>query len=143
MSATFLIDLQHTVQGAASVAPQTIASNTTVNGSGVDLQLSDGPCHAFVITGDAGDGTTTIQVKLQESDTSGGTYTDISGATTTLSGSATANDNLAYAISTNQRLKRWVRAVVITASGVAVSVPIAVAVFARKKIVGGAGYVSV
>ena len=141
MSFSFTGDLKNTAFLGASVLPQTIASNTTVNGVAVDCQTSDDILSALYITGDSGDASTTITVFLTESDTSTGSYTAISGATVTLTGSATANDNLCAAVSTRLRSKRWVKANVTTASGSSISVPIAVALVGRKKITGsGAGY---
>jgi len=142
MSYSFAGDLQHTGFFGASVLPQTIASNTTVNGSAVDCQTADDHISAVYTTGDCGDATTTITIFLTECDTSGGSYTAISGATLTLTGSATANDSLAGAISTRLRSKRYVKANVTTASGSSISVPISVLVEGRKKITGGAGYVT-
>lgn len=137
MSATFLPDLvtaallDYTYLG-------TITSNTTTKGDAVDCLDVDGPIYAVVITGDVGDASTTVQVKLQESvDTTDGNFGDITGATHTLSGSATANDKLAYFVKEDgNRSKRYVRAVVVTASGSSISVPIAIAILGRKKITG-------
>lgn len=100
--------------------------------------------HAFFLTGNAGDGSTLIQFKLQESDTSGGSYTDIAdGVNTALAASATANDNLVVVISAAKRSKRYVKAVVVTSGGGTPSVPVAAFVMGRKKITGsGQGYVS-
>lgn len=57
------------------------AVTATGNGTGVDVTSFVGQV-AVVLTSAAGTGTTpTLDVKLQQSDTLSGTYTDISGAT--------------------------------------------------------------
>ena len=38
------------------------------NGTGIDMQLSDGPVHAYVATGNCGDSSTAFYVTLTESD---------------------------------------------------------------------------
>src|SRR5574338_19026 len=79
MSATFLIDIANAgITGYSIVPGTTISSDTTTSGTAVDCLLMEGPIHGFFCTGNAGDGSTTIQFKLQECDTSGGSYTDIS-----------------------------------------------------------------
>jgi len=145
VSATFLIDLENTTLLGASIVPgTTISTDTTTSGSAVDCQTTEGPIHGVFLTGNAGDASTTIQFKLQESDTSGGSYTDIAdGVNTALAGSATANDNLVTIISATKRSKRYVKAVVVTAGGGTPSVPVAACIVGRKKITGsGQGYVS-
>jgi hypothetical protein len=151
MSATFLTDLQHAGQYGNSVAPQTIASATTVNGTAVDLAKSDGPVTAILNTGDCGDGTLTLSVKLQEaiedpaskgnplssdwSDVVNGAFANYTGATLA--------DILAVALQVKYRTKRFVRAVVVTAGGGTLSVPIQVGILSRLKISGtGDGHVS-
>lgn len=133
MSAAFAGDVKNTAFLGVSVLPQTISSATTVNGSAVDAQTSDDILSLVYCTGNVGDGSTVITIKIQESDASGGTYADITGATVTLAASASANDNLCAAISTRLRSKRYVRGVVTTAGGTP-SVPIAAHFIGRKKI---------
>ena len=93
-----------TVKNLVPVA--TFTSDT--NGTAVDCGEYDGPV-AVVLNCSAGTGDKTCDVKLQSSDTSGGTYGDISGAAftqvTTTAGSEKIVVNLAGA-------KRYVRAVV-------------------------------
>lgn len=142
MSATFLTDLELNAFLGFTYSG-TITSDTTTNGSAVDCALSDGVIHLVGIVGNYGDASTQAVVKLQESDTSGGTYTDISGATTTLAASATANDNSVFAVQAIYRSKQYVRGVVVTSGGGTPSVPIALAVVGRKKITGsGTGTVT-
>lgn len=119
----------------------TIASATTTNGDGVDCLDIEGPVSAHILTGDAGDSTLGAVVKLQESDTSGGTYSDISGATATLAAGASGSDKKVVFLTTILRAKRWVRAVITTTGGGTLSLPIAVSILGRDKITGtGTGY---
>jgi hypothetical protein len=141
MSATFLVDLVSAGVGAVSVAPQTIASATTVNGAGVDMDLSDGPIHGVVLNGDY-NSTAAVTITLQESDTSGGTYTNIPDASLVLAADAAANDSDLLFIKADLRSKRWVRASV-TVAGSTPSAPIAVAILGRRRILGtGTGFIS-
>jgi hypothetical protein len=131
MSAHPLADLENHVVKGFSIH-STIATDTTTNGTAVDMGDSDGPVYGIVSIGNSGDASTTIQVKLQESDASGGTYTDVSGATVSLAASATANDNTVDILK-GLRTKQYVRAVVVTAGGGTPSVPIAVQVWSQRK----------
>jgi hypothetical protein len=160
----FFSDLANTGIGGASIVPQTIASATTTNGTAFDFQNSDDAVDAVVLTGNCGDSTLTLDVKLQEaiedtaslgnplssdwSDVAGQLYTWSAGtATATVAkisqlAGATAADNKFLIVSTRRRTKRFLRAVVTTAGGGTLSVPIAVAVLGRKRISGtGVGYV--
>jgi hypothetical protein len=144
MSFSLAGDLKNTAFSGGSIFPQTIASNTTVNGTYVDCLLTDDHLSAVITLGDYGDATTTLAVKLQEADTSGGSgVQDISGATASFAASATANDNTVTFITTRLRSKRYVRVVATTAAGASISVPISVTLIGRKKITGtGTGYVT-
>jgi hypothetical protein len=145
MAATHLIDLEHIADAQDSIVPgTTISSDTTTSGNAVDCLGMEGPVHGVFLTGNAGDASTTIQFKLQECATSGGSYTDIAdGVNDALAGSATANDNLVTIISATKRTMRYVKCVVVTAGGGTPSVPVAAFVLGRKKISGtGTGYVS-
>lgn len=134
-------DLENVAFLAMTVAPQTIATDTTVNGTAVDAGTTDDSLSLVYITGNAGDASTAIAIKIQESDASGGTYTDVADASASLAASATANDNLCGAISTRRRTKQYVRGVVTTSGGGVPSVPIACHFVGRKKITGtGEGY---
>ncbi len=137
MSATFLTDLKNAIVAGTTIAPQTISSATTTNGLAVDMQLSDGPIHLVVTLGDCGDATSTLAITFQESaTTTSGDFGDITGGPTlTTTASATANDNTVFALSTNLRTKRYIRAVLTTLTG-SVSFIVAVAVVGRKKILG-------
>lgn len=98
------------------------------NGSAVDMQ-DCGPEVAAVLDVGTVTGTTpTLDVKLQESDTSGGTYSDISGATFT---QVTASNNQ-QTIQVANRTKRYVRAVA-TIAGTSPSFPCSVQIVAPKQ----------
>lgn len=130
MSTTFFTDIANVAQGDASIRPQA-ALTASANGGGIDLQLSSGPIHAIICAGatDFTSGDETYVVKLQES-SDNSTFTDISGASVSI----TAQNTTVY-ISTNQRMKRYVRAV-ITIAGTTPSALVSVYVFSRKEIVG-------
>lgn len=146
MSATFLTDIDDLIF-KSSVRPAVIASATTTNGTFVDLLDADGQTTVEVYTGDSGDATLTLDVKLQEAieDTASlgnplsSDWSDISGSDFTQLAGATAADNVSLAKTVNNRSKRFVRAVVVTAGGGTLSVPIAVVIKARKKLTGGNG----
>jgi hypothetical protein len=54
---------------------------STLTATGVDLTAFSGPCHVILQSSAATAGTTpTLNVKLQDCDTVGGTYADITGA---------------------------------------------------------------
>lgn len=132
----FPVDL---TQGCTLIFAQssTITSNTDTDSDAIDLQDYEGPVHVMGIVGNYQDATTTATIKLRGSATSGGTYSDITGASTSLSASASANDNTTFMFRVDNWSTRYVKVRVTTASGSSVSVPIAVAVLARKKQGGG------
>ena len=139
MSATFLIDVKNDASYKQSYFG-TIASNATTNGTGVDLLTDSGPTHLIYQTGDVGDATTQVAIKIKQSDDNS-TFTDVPSVgefpgSVTLAGSATVNDNQFGVVTTIYRSKRYVRAVVTTSGGSVISVPIAVGFLGRKKITG-------
>jgi len=138
MSATFLTDLENVaLTGAGHVPGTTISTATTTLGTAVDCQAMEGPISGIFLTGNVGDATLTLQFKLQESDTSGGSYTDIAdGVGSVSTASASANDNLVTIITATQRTKRYVKTAIVSAGGGTLSAPVASAVVGRKKIVG-------
>jgi hypothetical protein len=145
MSFSFPGDLKNTTLLGYSIVPgTTISSDTTTSGTAVDCLLVEGPMTAFFLTGNAGDGSTLIQFKVQESDTSGGSYTDVTdGVLTARAASATLNDNLVIPITFAKRTKRYLKCVVVTSGGGTPSVPCAAFVLGRLKISGsGTGYQS-
>jgi hypothetical protein len=140
MPATFIVDLKNSATLGVSIVPQTVATATATNGTGVDCLGMDGPVNALLTTGNCGDSTLTLNVKLQECDTSGGTYTDFVTATAfaELAG-ATLADNKAVLL-TGKRTKRYVRVVATTAGAGTLSAPIAAVILGQSKINGtGAG----
>lgn len=133
MPATFLVDLKNVALAGVSLAPAAaIATATTTNGSAVDLLGAEGPIHALALNG-ATDYTSldeTYTVKIQESADGSTNWTDISGA----SGTITAASTVTF-ISTGLRSKRYVRAV-ITTVGTTPSIIVGIAILVRKKTVG-------
>jgi len=80
-------ELKSNIKQAVSIKPQTATS--TVTGAAVDT-LGYGEGVALLEVGAVSGTTPTLDVKIQECDTSGGTYTDVPGATFT---QVTAADN--------------------------------------------------
>lgn len=107
-----LTDLVNAVVSAQILKPQSIASSTTTNGTGADFQTAAVRFQEFAVVqaGTITDGT--YAIKLQES-TDNSTWTDISGATASLTTTnASSNTIIAF-----YRTKRYLRAVV-TSTGV-------------------------
>ena len=103
--------------GRATKAVQTLApisrSAGTVNGTAVDAK---GFAEALIILNSGtNEATGTLDAKVQECDTVGGTYADITGAAFTQV--TTANDNAIYAgrIRLTPTRKRFLRVVFVTA----------------------------
>jgi len=119
-------DIKNNYVQGASIAPQTIT--VTTNGGAIDL---DNTLEGFaeLVVGAVSGTTPTLDVKVQESDTSGGTYTDIAGATFTQVTAANKQQLINF-----KRSKRWLRAVA-TVGGTTPSFALAVSVFGRKKVV--------
>lgn len=117
----------------------TITSDTTTDGTAVDVQDYEGQVHLVITVADAGDASTAFVVSLIECATSGGTYTAVTGATRSFTASATANDNVGYFISAKNVQQKFVKARVVTSGGGTPSVPIHVSVLGRKKIAGSSG----
>lgn len=87
---------------------------STKTGSAVDLQDYEGDI-ALSLDAEAGGSGITYAVKLTESDTSGGTYTDVSGAAFT---TTTANTALVEQLVVNSdETKRFIKCVVTVAGG--------------------------
>ena len=116
--------------GANTIVPQVMAvASSPLSGAAVDLQDADGSCWAFLHVGAVSTGTTapTADVKLQESDTSGGTYADISGAA--FAQVTTASH---FKVLTFKRTKRFVRALA-TMTGTVSTVAMACSIVGQKK----------
>jgi hypothetical protein len=124
----FINDLKNSAvaaNGTNTVEPK--ALTTTTNGAAVDLVDSDGNCFASLHVGAVTGTTPTLDVKIQESDTSGGTYSDITGAT--FAQQTTSNH---YLLINFKRSKRFCRAVA-TIGGSSPSFTLAVALLGIKK----------
>jgi hypothetical protein len=125
---TWINDFKNNVvaaNGTNTIEPKALTSTT--NGAAVDLQDADGNCFATLHIGAVSGTTPTLDVKIQESDTSGGTYTDISGAA--FAQQTASNKWLAINF---KRAKRFARGAV-TIGGSTPSFTIAVAIFGVKK----------
>ena len=83
-------------------------------GSAIDLLGYEGDI-AVLLDAEAGGGTITYAVKLTESDTSGGTYTDVTGGGFTTTTANTASLQKIFVNVSN--LKRFVKASVTVAGG--------------------------
>ena len=101
----------------------------TGTGSAVDLQLYEGDI-AVILDAEAGGAGITYAVKLTESDSSGGTYTDVTGGAFT---TTTANTALVEKISVNtDGMKRFVKASVTVAGGTGAGAVSVVALGSKK-----------
>lgn len=101
----------------------------TGTGSAVDLQLYEGDI-AVILDAEAGGAGITYAVKLTESDTSGGTYTDVTGGAFT---TTEANTALVEKISVNtDGMKRFVKASVTVAGGTGAGAVSVVALGSKK-----------
>jgi hypothetical protein len=135
MPATFIGDLKLQAFGDASIAPVTSPAST-VTGSSIDMQLSDGSVNAIVIVGA---GTTassaTLAVKIQES-TDNSTWTDLKILSTLTSTSATGTGITGLTHSGKiLRAGRYLRAVA-TVGGSPATLPLSVLILGSKKIAG-------
>lgn len=104
------------VVGLQAIAPQTISSATSTNGTAIDASRFDQAMLRLdfgAVTGAAG----TCEVKLQECATSGGTYTDIAGATTgaIVQGTGIASKKVCLYANLRARMK-YIRVQIVTAS---------------------------
>jgi len=101
----------------------------TGTGSAVDLLDYEGDI-AVILDAEAGGAGITYAVKLTESDTSGGTYTDVTGGAFT---TTTANTALVEKISVNtDGMKRFVKASVTVAGGTGTGAVSVVALGSKK-----------
>lgn len=90
-----------------SVHP-TAARTATGNGTAIDLQLLDGDLE-LILDSAAGTGTSpTLDVTVQSSDTSGGTFTTISGAAFTQVINAASQQAI---VISKDEARRWIRIV--------------------------------
>lgn len=120
-------NISQSLQLATLVAPAAVTA--TANQTGVDISTYVGEL-AVILTSAAGTGTTpTLDVKLQESDAVGGTYTDISGAAFTQVTTAASVQKINVQV---DGLKQFVR-VVDTVSGTSPSFTRGVALVGLKQ----------
>ena len=111
-----------------SLLPNDVVTTTGL-GSAVDLNDYEGEM-AVVLDAEAGGASITYAVKLQESDTSGGTYTDVTGGAFT---TTDANTALVEKISVNTNdMKRYVKLSITVAGGTGAGA-VSVTALASKK----------
>src|SRR5207302_5819257 len=97
---TKLHDLVNQADLKTGASPQTATS--TVTGTGVDMINADSRCFAVQHVGAVSGTSPTLDGKIQESDSSGSGYSDVTGATFT---QVTASTNLQ--VITFERTKRY------------------------------------
>lgn len=118
------LDLHNNSAALLLISPQTIASATTTNGTGVDISSYEGVGKATLMLGSVTGTSVTIDVNIQESDTVGGTYTTV----TSFTQRTDASDNIIDEISVDLRSRKaFIRGQVVTA-GTTPSVPISLAI---------------
>ena len=111
-----------------SLLPNDVVTTTGL-GSAVDLNDYEGEM-AVVLDAEAGGASITYAVKLQESDTSGGSYTDVTGGAFT---TTDANTALVEKISVNTNdMKRYVKLSITVAGGTGAGA-VSVTALASKK----------
>jgi len=111
-----------------SLLPNDVVTATGL-GSAVDLEDYEGEM-AVVLDAEAGGASITYAVKLQESDTSGGTYTDVTGGAFT---TTDANTALVEKISVNTNdMKRFVKLSITVAGGTGAGAVSVVALASKK-----------
>jgi len=111
-----------------SLLPSDVVTTTGL-GSAVDLEDYEGEM-AVVLDAEAGGSSITYAVKLQESDTSGGTYTDVTGGAFT---TTDANTALVEKISVNTNdMKRFVKLSITVAGGTGAGAVSVVALASKK-----------
>ena len=96
------------------VVNATAAGITNVNGTAVDMAGYDGV--RFIVALGAGAASSVGQVKAQDSDTLGGAYNDIAGSAGTVF-TPTTDDNKVWVLDIYRPTHRFVRPVVIRATG--------------------------
>ena len=111
-----------------SLLPSDVVTTTGL-GSAVDLEDYEGEM-AVVLDAEAGGAGITYAVKLQESDTSGGTYTDVTGgAFTTTDANAASVEKIS--VNTND-MKRFVKLSITVAGGTGAGAVSVVALASKK-----------
>tara|TARA_R110000772_G_scaffold14002_1_gene40810 strand:+ start:2125 stop:2502 length:378 start_codon:yes stop_codon:yes gene_type:complete len=111
-----------------AVRPTALSASTGV-GSAIDLNDYEGDI-VFSLDASAGGASITYAVKITESDTSGGAYTDVSGGGFTTSAANTAVQEKIYVNSND--MKRYIKASVTVAGGTGTGYVSVVALAAKK-----------
>ena len=126
--ATWIQDIVNNCINELGLAPQSVA-DATVDGTGVDFNNSDMGMWAEVNFGAITGTGVTAAVKLQESETQGGAYTDISGGAFAVKDET--GDNTHETINFT-RTKRWVR-MTITGAGTTPAILVSGSIHGQKK----------
>lgn len=111
---TNLHDISGNIAGAGSLLPGSVLDSGAESGVGVDMHNVSGNCTGLFCFGESTGSPTTeaYALKLQESDSAGGSYSDIPNATLSLPAAAGGSyDGLVYGITTGLRSKRYVKTV--------------------------------
>jgi hypothetical protein len=111
-----------------SLLPNDVVT-ATGTGSAVDLQGYEGDV-AVLLDAEAGGAGVTYAVKLTESATSGGSYTDVSGGAFTTTTANTASVQKIYVNASN--LKRYIKVSITVAGGTGAGAVSVVAVGSKK-----------
>lgn len=137
MSATFLVDLGPKVVGGVTFNKNCSASTDVDNGLVIDMQLSDGPVFVHVAGGQTVSTTTAnISLKLQECDTTNGTFTDIADSALPKTYNQTTVLKAFDVLTVEKRSKQYVRGVMSCTGTGLTTVPVAVTLFGMRKISG-------
>jgi hypothetical protein len=111
-----------------SLLPNDVVT-ATGTGSAVDLHGYEGDI-AVVLDAEAGGASITYAVKLTESATSGGSYTDVSGGAFTTTAANTASVQKIYVNASN--LKRYIKVSITVAGGTGAGAVSVVALGSKK-----------
>ena len=121
-----LLDLINEPQVDQGLASQTLTQS--VQGSAIDYGNVVGPVGAIVNFGTPGAGQTSCTVQIEECATTNGTFTQISGMVTTLTGTV-AKQVVLRGLGT----QRYVRANAITVAGTTPSLPCGVSLVSQQQ----------
>ena len=136
--ATWIGDMENQTVRGTSLCLTGAASTNALLGSPVDMLLAEGPLQALLTTGDITGTSVVLNCKLQESAASTGTFTDVVGGAFTQAFNQTTGDNVCEFLTTPYRTMRHVRAHV-SVTGTITTVPISIAIFGQKNVLGGSG----
>jgi hypothetical protein len=128
-----IIDLVNEALSVNALYPQTLTAST--QGGSNDFTNGEISCNMIVDVGAFGANTTALTVQAEESSTGTGSWTAISGMSTSVTTSNT------HVVLQGLRTHRYVRANAITLTGTTPSVAVSVEIISQKKISGtGGGY---